>query len=139
MNGGTEATGVGSRARNCSSLRALQTSSTPKGLPAALHRTEAHLCQTSNLFDADIESEQVQGLLAHCRQTGHWGAPLFHECQVTVDPQLPLRLVPQLIDLCDLLPSGGRRAGLLVSGVMWWRARGQGWGRREKGKRRTVI
>lgn len=54
-------------------------SSAPKGLPAALRPTEAHLRQTSNLLDADIQSEQVQGLLAHCWQTGHRGAPLFHE------------------------------------------------------------
>lgn len=53
--------------------------SAPKGLPAALRPTEAHLRQTSNLLDADIQSEQVQGLLAHCWQTGHRGAPLFHE------------------------------------------------------------
>lgn len=76
-------------------------------MPTALRLTRAHLSQASNLFDADIESEQVQGLLAHCWQTGHRRAPLFHERQVTVNPELPLWLTPQLIDFCDLLPSGG--------------------------------
>lgn len=70
--------------------------------------THSHLCQTANLLDTDIESKQVQGLLAHCWKTGHGGASLFHECQVAVNPQLPLWLVPQLIHFCDLLPSGGR-------------------------------
>lgn len=85
----------------------------PKGAmqrPSAhlLGTERSHLRQTANLFDADVESKQVQGLLAHGGQTGHWGTPLFHEGQVAVDPQLPLRLVPQLIHFCDLLPSGGR-------------------------------
>ena len=73
----------------------------------------SHLCQTSDLFDADIESEQVQRLLAHCRQTWDRGAPLLHEGEVAVHPQLPLWLIPQLIHLCDLLPSSGGWAGLL--------------------------
>lgn len=67
----------------------------------------SYLGQTSNLFDADIESEQVQGLLAHGGQTRDGGAPLLHEAEVSVHPQLSLRLVPQLIHLGDLLPRGG--------------------------------
>lgn len=66
-----------------------------------------HLGQTSDLFDADIEPEQVQWLLAHGGQAGDRGPSLLHEGQVAVDPQLPLWLAPQLIHLCDLLPSGG--------------------------------
>lgn len=75
--------------------------------------THPYLGQPSDLFDTNIESEQVQGLLAHGRQAGHRGASLLHEGKVAVDPQLSLRLVPQLIHLGDLLPSGGGGAGLL--------------------------
>lgn len=46
----------------------------------------SHLCQTSNLLDADVEPEQVQGLLAHSGQTRDRGASLFHEGKVSVDP-----------------------------------------------------
>ena len=91
----------------------------------------SYLGQTSNLFDTDVESEQVQGLLAHGRQAGDRGASLLHKGKVAVDPQLSLRLIPQLIHLCDLFPSGRGGAGLLEprgafgEGARWAEGKGR--------------
>lgn len=91
-----------------------------------------YLRQTSDLLDTDVESEQVQGLLAHCRQTCDRGAPLFHEGKVAVDPQLSLWLTPQLVHLCDLLSRGGGGAGLLEPRGSVWRREGVGRGKGKK-------
>lgn len=98
----------------------------------------SHLCQTSNLFNADIESEQVQGLLAHRRQTWDWGASLLHEGEVSVYPQLSLWLIPQFIHLCDLFASGGGWAGLLESRRSIWRWGMGGQREREEGEKKVM-
>lgn len=100
--------------------------------------THSYLGQTPDLFDADVESEQVQGLLAHSRQTRDRRASLFHEGEVSVDPELSLWLIPQLVHLRDLLPSSGGGAGLLVPRSSMWRWGMGGQREREEGEKKVM-
>lgn len=74
---------------------------------------DTHLSQSSDLLHGDVEPVKVQGFPAHRRQVGHAHGLLFGKGQVTIYPDLPLRLPAQLIEFGDLLVGRSRGTGLL--------------------------
>lgn len=74
---------------------------------------DAHLSQTPNLFHWDVEPVKVQGFPAYCWEICHAHGLLFSKGQVTIYPDLPLRLTTQLIEFGDLLIGCSRGTGLL--------------------------
>lgn len=75
-----------------------------------------HLSQSSNLLHWDVEPVKVQRFSANCWEVCHAHCLLFSKGQVTIYPDLPLRLTTQLIEFGDLLIGCSRGTGLLGKG-----------------------
>lgn len=73
----------------------------------------SHHGQPSDLSDSQVESAEVQRLLADSREVWDGRPPLLHERQVAVHPWAPLRLRAHLIQQSYLLVGHGGHAGLL--------------------------
>ena len=77
---------------------------------------DTHLSQSSNLLHGDVEPVKVQGFPAYRWEICHAHGLLFSKGQVTIYPDLPLRLTTQLIEFGDLLIGCSRGTGLLGEG-----------------------
>lgn len=72
-----------------------------------------HHGQSSNVANSQVQPAEVQWLLSDGGQVWDGRAPLVHERQVSVHPQLPLWLRAHLVQPGDLLVGHGGHAGLL--------------------------
>lgn len=74
---------------------------------------QAYLGEAADLFDGDVESEEIERLASDCGQVVHTHGLLLGERQVSIHPHLPLWLGTKLVQTGDLLVGDGRGARLL--------------------------